>query len=157
FLPASDALARLEAFARLSLAPAPTAELRFRIREPEPIDRDLDRLATLLHTGAARGEDTLILCDNSGQLERLDELLANGRGRPARTTLMVGPLAHGFILEGSEPPLRVLTDHEIFRRERRLRRSRRFRGAVAIESLAQLRPGDYVVHLDHGIGRFQGL
>ncbi|HKJ93187.1 MAG TPA: transcription-repair coupling factor, partial [Longimicrobiales bacterium] len=33
----------------------------------------------------------------------------------------------------------------------------RFRGAVALESLAQLKPGDYVVHLDHGIGRFLEL
>jgi len=157
FLPARDADARFRTFARLALTPAPESELRFRIREPEAIDRDLDRLVGLLHAGAARGEDTIILCDNTGQLERLDELLTNGRGRPARTTLAIGPLAHGFILEGSEPPLRVLTDHEIFRRERRLRRSRRFRGAVALESLAQLKPGDYVVHLDHGIGKFLGL
>ena len=61
------------------------------------------------------------------------------------------------MLEGAEPPVRVLTDHEIFRRARRLRRARRFRGAVSLESLAQLNAGDFVVHLDHGIGRFRGL
>jgi transcription-repair coupling factor (superfamily II helicase) len=38
-----------------------------------------------------------------------------------------------------------------------LRRQRRFRGAVALESLSQLKPGDYVVHLDHGVGQFRGL
>jgi transcription-repair coupling factor (superfamily II helicase) len=157
FLPPTEAGARLGAFGRLTLAPAPEAEIRFQVREAEPVDRDMGRLATLLHTGAARGEDTLILCDNTGQLERLDELLSNGRGRPPRVTLEIGTLAHGFVLEGAEPPLRVLTDHEIFRRERRLRRGRRFHGAVALESLAQLRPGDYVVHLDHGVGRFLGL
>ena len=43
----------------------------------------------------------------------------------------------------------MLNDHEIFRRSRRVRRSRHFRGAVALESLAQLSPGDYVVHMDH--------
>jgi transcription-repair coupling factor (superfamily II helicase) len=157
FLSAAEAATRLEAFGRLELVPAPEAEVRFQIREAEGIDRDMNRLAALLHTGAARGEETVILCDNSGQLERLDELLSNGRGRPALTTLEIGTLAHGFVLEGAEPPLRVLTDHEIFRRERRLRRGRRFHGAVALENLAQLRPGDYVVHLDHGIGRFMGL
>ncbi|MGH8721999.1 MAG: DEAD/DEAH box helicase, partial [Burkholderiales bacterium] len=61
------------------------------------------------------------------------------------------------VLEGAEPPVRVLTDHEIFRRARRLRRARRFRGAFALESLSHLHPGDYVVHLDHGIGRFRGM
>lgn len=157
FLPAEEAIARLRSFARLAVAPGQESDIRFRIREPEAIDRDLDRLVKLLHAGAARDEDTLILCDNSGQLERLDELLSNGRGRPERTSLSIGTLARGFILEGAEPPLRVLTDHEIFRRERRIRRSRKFRGAVALESLAQLKPGDYVVHLDHGIGKFLGL
>jgi transcription-repair coupling factor (superfamily II helicase) len=117
----------------------------------------MERLAALLRAGAARGEDTILLCDNTGQLERLEELLGNGGGLPPRATLALGSLAHGFVLEGAEPPLRVLTDHEIFRRARRIRRGRRFRGAVAIESLAQLKPGDYVVHLDHGIGRFKGL
>jgi transcription-repair coupling factor (superfamily II helicase) len=157
FLPAAEAASRMDGFGRLALAPVGEAELRFQAREAEPIDRDMSRLTTLLHGSAASGEDTVILCDNTGQLERLDELLANGRGRPARTTLEIGTLARGFVLEGAEPPLRVLTDHEIFRRERRLRRGRHFRGAVALESLAQLKPGDYVVHLDHGIGRFQGL
>ncbi len=53
--------------------------------------------------------------------------------------------------------LRVLTDHEIFRRSRRVRRSRQFRGAAALESLAQLTSGDHVVHMDHGVGVFRGL
>ncbi|MDH3270229.1 MAG: transcription-repair coupling factor, partial [Gemmatimonadota bacterium] len=68
-----------------------------------------------------------------------------------------GSLQGGFELKCGTPPLRVLNDHEIFRRPRRVRRSRRFRGAVALESLAQLTPGEYVVHMDHGIGRFRGL
>ncbi len=53
--------------------------------------------------------------------------------------------------------LRILTDHEIFRRSRRIRRGRQFRGAAALESLAQLTPGDFVVHMDHGVGVFRGL
>src|SRR5690606_6337628 len=78
-------------------------------------------------------------------------------GLPPGTSLALGSVQSGFVLEGAEPPVRVLTDHEIFRRERRLRRTRRFRGAVSLESLAQLRPGDFVVHLDHGVGQFRGL
>ncbi|HEX6941048.1 MAG TPA: transcription-repair coupling factor [Longimicrobiales bacterium] len=157
FLPPDEVRARLGEYGRLSIVAAAEAELRFPIRDVEPIDRDMDRLAALLRTGAARGEDTIILCDNSGQLERLEEILSAGGAMPPRTTLALGALQHGFVLEGADPPLRILTDHEIFRRERRLRRARRFRGAVALESLAQLKPGDYVVHLDHGIGCFKGL
>ncbi|MBI4544639.1 MAG: transcription-repair coupling factor [Gemmatimonadetes bacterium] len=156
FLPPEQALERLSSFGRLTLAAGGAADLRFHTRESEPVDRDMERLSAILRAGAARGEDTFVLCDNTGQLERLEELLGNG-GLPPRATLALGTLAHGFVLEGAEPPLRVLTDHEIFRRDRRLRRGRRFHGAAALESLAQLRPGDYVVHLDHGIGRFLGL
>jgi transcription-repair coupling factor (superfamily II helicase) len=137
--------------------PDAAASVRFDVRDVEPIERDMDTLTALLRVGAARGEETYILCDNAGQLERLEELVGGRDGVPAGTRLALGAVQGGFVLEGSDPPLRVLTDHEIFRRERRLRRGRRFRGAVSLESLAQLKPGDFVVHLDHGIGQFRGM
>jgi transcription-repair coupling factor (superfamily II helicase) len=152
--PPELAAARLAAFGRLCVVQHGEAAVRFGVREAEAIDRDMDRLLGVLRAGAARGEDTLILCDNTGQLDRLEEILGGRGGIPPRTTLALGPLAHGFVLEAATPPLRVLTDHEIFKRARRLRRGRRFRGAAALESLAQLRPGDFVVHMDHGVGRF---
>ncbi len=153
-LPPDMVRSRLAGFGRIICAAE--AELRFDARTPEAIDRDTSRLNTLLAAAAARGERSLILCDNTGQLERLDELLGGAGRVPAGTSLAIGTLSGGFVLEG-EKPLRVLTDHEIFRRARRIRRGRRFRGGGAIETLSQLQPGDYVVHLDHGIGRFQGL
>jgi transcription-repair coupling factor (superfamily II helicase) len=153
-LPPPAMRARLQELGRILCVEQ--ADLRFDARPPEAIERDTSRLEVLLDAAAARGEATLILCDNRGQLERLDELLG-GTGRLASgTTLALGTLSGGFVLEG-ERPLRVLTDHEIFRRARRLRRGRRFRGGGAIETLSQLQPGDHVVHLDHGIGRFRGL
>lgn len=157
FLTPDRAMQALTRFGRLRVSASGEADLRFRGREAEAIERDMDRLGAVLRAGAARGEDTILLCDNTGQLERLEELLGEGGKLPPRSTLALGSLASGFVLEGAEPPLRVLTDHEIFRRARRIRRGRRFRGAVALESLAQLKPGDYVVHLDHGIGQFRGL
>jgi transcription-repair coupling factor (superfamily II helicase) len=153
-LPPDAIRARLGAFGQVVCAES--AEIRFDARPPEAIDRDTGRLNTLLHAAAARDEPTLILCDNTGQLDRLDELLGGAGALPAGTTLALGTLSGGFVLEGQRP-LRVLTDHEIFRRARRLRRGRRFRGGGAIESLSQLQPGEYVVHMDHGIGRFRGL
>jgi transcription-repair coupling factor (superfamily II helicase) len=124
---------------------------------PPAIDRDMQKLEAYLREGAATGKETLLLCDNDGQLARLEEILGGGGRILPGTRLGIGTLASGFELESSNPPLRVLNDHEIFRRPRRVRRSRRFRGAVALESLAQLTPGDYVVHMDHGVGRFMGL
>ena len=70
-------------------------------------------------------------------------------------TLAVGSLSGGFRV-GIPGTLLVLTDHEVFRR--RYRRHRvRMRGAATIESIASIEPGDYVVHMDHGIGRYVGL
>jgi transcription-repair coupling factor (superfamily II helicase) len=142
---------------RLVVEPVPTdGTLRFGVVPPEPIDRDMTRLGALLLDGQARGEKSLILCDNEGQLERLQDLLSEMRAA-AEVHLMVGALSGGFVLAEADPPLRVLTDHEIFRRTRRLRRKRQFRGGATIESFAALKPGEYVVHLDHGVGRFRGI
>jgi len=163
FLTPKQALEQVQGFARIAVTRHDVTgaheTIRFNARPAEPIERDMDRLNVLLRSGAVRGEDTFILCDNAGQLERLEELVQLERrgGIPPRTLLALGALTGGFVLEGADPPTRVLNDHEIFRRDRRIRRQRRFRGAVALESLSQLREGDYVVHLDHGVGRYVGL
>jgi transcription-repair coupling factor (superfamily II helicase) len=160
FLPPAEAAARLARLPQLFVEEAPgqalRAALRFRALAPEAIDRDMGRLGEVLRAGASRGEQTLILCDNQGQLERLQELL--DELKVARTVeLGIGSLTGGFVLADAQPPLRLLTDHEIFRRSRRIRRRRRFRGGAALESVAALKPGDYVVHMDHGIGQFRRM
>jgi transcription-repair coupling factor (superfamily II helicase) len=157
FLPPEEARTRLDSFGRIHFRTIGDADLSFAARVAEPIERNLERLSALLRAGAAQHEDTFILCDNTGQLERLEELLRWGTGLPPRVTLAIGAVEAGFVLEAAPPVTRVLTDHEIFRRARRIRRQRRFRGAAALESLSQLREGDFVVHLDHGIGQFKGL
>ncbi|HEV2149393.1 MAG TPA: transcription-repair coupling factor [Longimicrobiaceae bacterium] len=158
FLPAAEAAARLGRFPQVFVGVGPDAgrTLRFRAAPPEAIDRDMARLGDVLRGGAARGERTLVLCDNQGQLDRLQELLDELRVR-SEVTLALGSVSGGFILADADPPLRVLTDHEIFRRTRRIRRRRRFRGGAALESLAALKPGEYVVHMDHGIGQFRRM
>ena len=130
----------------------------FHARPPPAIERDTRRLGSFLAGAGARGAASYILCDNEGQAARLEELVGDRKGIPPQGChLVVGSLAGGFRLTDADPPANLLTDHEIFRRSRKLRRSKRFRGAAALESLAQLSPGDYVVHMEHGIGRFQGL
>ena len=139
---------RIEKFPRLRLREE-RPDLQAGFLPPETVDRNLGRLRGLL----AGGPPTLILCDNQGQLERLDELLQEGDPGGAAATLVVGALDGGFVM----PTLRVLTDHEIFRRARRLRRPRRYRQAAPSLATGTLTAGDYVVHLDHGIGIYRGI
>ena len=131
-----------------------TVDVGFPLRAPEAVGRDMAALRQLI-TG---GLPTLILCDNSGQLERLEELLEE-RGRSTQATLALGVLGAGFLLPSQEgrDGLRVLTDHEIFRRERRIRRARKYSGGAALDVVTALKNGDYVVHLEHGIGIYRGL
>jgi len=135
--------ARMAALGRIAVSDAET-EQRFPLAPPDHVDRDLKRLRQIV----AEPPPTVILCDNEGQLERLDELIGSDRAM-----LVVGALDGGFIM----PTLRVLTDHEIFRRARRLRRPRRYRSAVSTAAARPLTPGGYVVHLEHGIGIYRGL
>jgi transcription-repair coupling factor (superfamily II helicase) len=139
---------RIGQFPRLLLRDE-QVDLQFGFFPPERIDRDLNRLRALLRSGTP----TLILCDNEGQLERMEELLEEGGRSTLSATLAIGALDGGFVM----PTLRVLTDHEIFRRARRLRRPRRYREAAPSSATGALTLGDYVVHLEHGIGIYRGI
>ena len=79
-----------------------------------------------------------------------------GRRRP--TPLAGGARRSACSTAGSSIPhtLRLLTDHEIFRRERRIRRARRYATATTIDTLS-LKPGDFVVHFEHGVGIYRGI
>src|SRR5688572_12029891 len=118
---------------------------------PQPsFGRKLDLLRTELRRLGDLGVSRTILCDNRGQAERLEELLGDGLA-----SIEVGDLSAGFVLPGAK--LAVFTDHEIFARYRR-RRARKLRPSAAVlRDLLTLTPGDYVVHLDHGIGVFRGM
>lgn len=157
FLPPDAVTERLGRLPRLDVVPTTDVALCIESAPVPEIDRDMGKLEAYLQEGMAEGSDTLILCENRGQLQRLEEILGGAHRVPSGTRLGLGALDGGFELLCSEPPLRVLNDHEVFRRARRIRRSRRFRGSVAVESLAQLTPGEFVVHMDHGVGQFRGL
>jgi transcription-repair coupling factor (superfamily II helicase) len=148
FQPPEEWHARIGLFPRL-LVRAEQVDLQFGFFPPERIDRDLKRLRALLGPSLP----TLILCDNEGQLERMEELLEEDGRRVTGVTLAIGALDGGFVM----PTLRVLTDHEIFRRARRLRRPRRYREAAPSSATGALTLGDYVVHLEHGIGIYRGI
>ncbi len=140
-------------------APAPgEALIDLGLTPPPAIERNMEHLVAAVQEARDRGEQTVILCDNQGQLERLEEILEELAGRTVLQTarLAIGSLSGGFRVPGPAPVL-VLTDHEIFQRSHRPRRGRDLHGMASLESIASLSPGDYVVHMDHGIGRYAGL
>ncbi len=68
---------------------------------------------------------------------------------------IVGDLHEGFIYPGAK--IALLTDHQIFARFHRRHRRLKFGGGVSLSSLSALNPGDYVVHVQHGIGVYKGV
>jgi transcription-repair coupling factor (superfamily II helicase) len=74
---------------------------------------------------------------------------------PGRVEVRVATLSEGFTLPSEG--LAVVTEEEIFGPREKRRRTAKWREGVAIEALAQLAPGDHLVHADHGIGIYRGL
>ena len=155
FQPPAEAMRSLAEFGTIAVVPGAGtgADAVFPIRHPDPIDRDIKRLRRVVRDGMP----TIILCDNEGQAERLDELLNEDTFSPSPAALVIGVLDGGFVIPDAEHGFRVLTDHEIFRRERRLRRARRYATGATLEAITALKSGDFVVHLEHGVGIYRGL
>ncbi len=121
--------------------------------EPQPgLNGDLALLASSLKRMGAEDVDPVLLFDNPSQAKRMHELLADFGAAPDSH---IGLLHEGFTL--LDCGLALWTDHEIFNRYRRKRYAPRFSPGEEIIDYESLRPGDYVVHIDHGIGIFEGL
>ncbi len=91
------------------------------------------------------------------QLERLHDIFAD-RGDEVKYTPIPAELSEGFVDVGLK--LAIYTDHQIFERYHRFRLKDGFKKnkqALTIKELMSLEPGDFVVHIDHGIGEFSGL
>ena len=102
-----------------------------------------------------RGLTTIILCDNDGQRDRFEELLGEASDT-FNYLLSVETLHEGFIY----PPagIAAFTDHQIFNRYHRPKTKRRkFHGGISFKELKDLSVGDFVVHVDYGIGKFLGF
>ena len=125
---------------------------------PQPkFNKNFEMLADDMIRGALRGYDTYILSENKAQVERLENIFHQiGRGQAVVRSLST-TLHEGF----GDHTLRLCcyTDHQLFDRYQRYRINGEIRRdeQMTVAELNQLRPGDYVVHIDHGVGRFDGL
>jgi len=93
-----------------------------------------------------------IQSDNKSQSKRMRDLLPNFE---EKIHFSLGVFQKGFVLE--DVKLAIYTDHEIFSRYKRKRRHDRFSREEALVDYESLKPGDYIVHIDHGIGIYEGL
>ena len=104
------------------------------------------------------GYRILILSDNPKQFERLREIFAE---RKENITFegVECTIHEGFV--DHDARICVFTDHQIFDRFHKYTlksdRARSGKLALSLKELGQIEPGDYIVHLDHGVGRFAGL
>ena len=96
-----------------------------------------------------------VLCSTDGERQRFDELWReHAPTRPVSTTL--GYLSRGFLWP--EAKLAVITDSEIFGRYKPARPRQKLHAAsLPVADWTELEPGDYIVHIQHGIGKYLGL
>ena len=125
---------------------------------PQPeFNKKFDLLADDINANRLRGYSTCLLSDNKAQIERLSNIF-NSIGEKNVVFDSVPLALHaGFVDHTSKNCF--YTDHQIFDRYQRYR----IRGeldrseSLTIQELNSLKVGDYVVHIDHGVGRFGGL
>jgi transcription-repair coupling factor (superfamily II helicase) len=108
-----------------------------------------------------KGEETTVISRQSNRLQELwqerslEEESPDARNLPQFTE---ASLSEGFVLRNGGTSLHLITDSEVFGWERPQPRMRQRQVAETPESVyADLQVGDYIVHIDHGIGRFGGL
>jgi len=125
--------------------------------DPQPsFNSDMDLVRKRLQQNGDRDLDTFLLCDSHGQSSRLRDLLETEIDQ-GWARLVVESLHEGF--EWPAARLAVYTDHQIFNRYHRPSTKQRgkYSGGMNLRDIKNLTPGDFVVHVDHGIGKFAGL
>ena len=133
-----------------------TVTIPFRT-EPQPsFNKNFELLTTKLIANRKEGYRSFIVSESSVQEERLKEIFAETDPAAEFTPLLLN-LHQGFT--DHDLKISVYTDHQIFDRYHKFKIKGFFtrRDSMTVRELTDLNPGDYVVHVDHGIGRFGGL
>ena len=143
--------------------------------EPQPaFNKQFDLLTANLADYTEQGYQILITVSNDSQEKRLNHILGAQRSEKTNATdntivpsvplfdlhsisLLNIQLSHGFI--DHDQKLLCYTDHEIFDRYHKytVKDLRATHEAMTLKELFELKPGDYVTHIDYGVGRFSGL
>ena len=154
-------------FRRIETATSPTHTAEAVITcetTPQPLfHKNFDLLLQTLRDDAAGGKRVFILADSQKQNDRLREIFASkvseSGGAPVAFTPVDRTLHEGF--NDETLGMALYTDHQIFDRFHKytLRSDKAKQGKMALtmKELRKMEPGDFVVHVDFGIGKFAGL
>nr|WP_319401888.1 transcription-repair coupling factor [uncultured Carboxylicivirga sp.] len=126
---------------------------------PQPVfHKNFDLLENDLQEKSQKKFENHILSENPKQFERLKAIF-NDRGIQVKYNEINHSLHEGFI--DNDNFLAFYTDHQIFERYHkfslRTEKAKAAQQAISLKEINRLNPGDYVVHIDHGVGRFGGL
>lgn len=130
---------------------------------PQPsFNKQFDLLLNNLHDNDFNGISNYLFCANENQAKRFKEIFAdidqeNHNHTNSKYQSVVFPLYQGFVDE--ELQIACYTDHQIFERYHKfsIKNGYSKKQTITLKELTSLTVGDYVTHIDHGIGKFGGL
>ncbi|MEP0367906.1 MAG: transcription-repair coupling factor [Cyclobacteriaceae bacterium] len=134
----------------------PKEEFKLDIKPQPHFNKNFELLAQDLFDHQNKGFKPIIIAESAKQIQRLDTIFEEINSQMSFDTIK-GGLREGFIDEALE--LVCYTDHQIFDRFHNHRKREKFSNtkSLTLKELKTLNPGDYVVHIDYGVGRFAGL
>jgi transcription-repair coupling factor (superfamily II helicase) len=133
-----------------------TSKITFESSPQPSFNKDFNLLIENLNDNHSKGFENYIFSDSGKQIERLSAILEELTSSLNFKTVGAS-LREGFI--DHQLSITCYTDHQIFNRFHRYKERSRFSKskALTLKELRSLSPGDYVTHVDYGIGRFAGL
>ncbi|MFT6866389.1 MAG: transcription-repair coupling factor (superfamily II helicase) [Cyclobacteriaceae bacterium] len=134
----------------------PDEEYNFEIKPQPHFNKNFALLGHDLLGFQNKGYKTLIVAESAKQIQRLTTIFEEINPDITFNGIK-GSIREGFIDNTLETV--CYTDHQIFDRFHNYRKKEKFSNAksLTLKELRSLHPGDYVVHIDYGVGRFAGL
>lgn len=142
----------------------PQLSFEYNISPQPSFNKNFDLLVENLNSNSGKGFTNIIFSDTAKQIERIYAILedlskknqSTGDKKINFSTALLS-LHEGFI--DKELKLACYTDHQIFDRYHRFRLKQSYSKsqAITLKELQNLKPGDYITHIDHGIGKYAGL
>jgi transcription-repair coupling factor (superfamily II helicase) len=133
-----------------------TENIEFRTK-PQPIfNKKFDLLLADLNQNEAKGYRNYLFCSSEQQAQRFHDIF-DQIGKTVHYQTLVTPIHDGFI--DDDLKVACYTDHQIFERYHKFQIKNGYakKQAISLKELNKLSMGDYVTHIDHGIGKFGGL
>ena len=137
-------------------------KVEFHIQPQPSFNKQFDLLLNNLSENHFNGYKNYLCCSNENQASRFHDIFedideANSESIRKQYKTMVFPLFEGFIDE--ENQIACYTDHQIFERYHKfsIKNGYSKKQTITLKELTSLSVGDYVTHIDHGIGKFGGL